>query len=190
MIYKFLFFIGLLFCTITAQAQVYTADNTVRIYIEGTDQLYEYTSDKLMVRLNDETQKIECILPIESLVPANVLSPQVLAYDVFFEQKYPLFQFQFNAPIETLNKQNLNSEPMQLTGKVQFQGRDGDQIFPTVFMPYEESFSFRTNFNFTIQAMEGTLPRKYKTMLTGFIRVQVLNATWVRPVGAPNPINR
>lgn len=157
----------------------FTNGNSILITIEGNDGPYEFTSQDMLVRYNRNTQKIECILNIDNLLPANDSSPYVMAYDLFFAAKYPEFMIEIDAPEDRINAGNLSILTMDRRTRVFFQDAVQEMITSVAFAPDRRALLFSTDFDMNLENFQVLMPAKYLPVLTGRIKVAIRNARWV-----------
>src|SRR5688572_25421181 len=164
------------------QAQLYTDDNRVNIMLEGHKQLYDYSSENMLVRLDESNGKLECIVNIATLHGNNNQSDPVIPYDVFYARKYPQFRIVMHLPMDLTtanNHDNLINKSLTVKAQLYFQGLTRDIEIPIQLTSDRNYISFNTSFNFTLKEMQALVPQIYMNMLTGLIRVNIVNATWV-----------
>lgn len=167
-------------CPVTAQTNaVYTSDNRALVTIDGLTRPYTFTTDQLLVRYNRTTQKLECILDLATLLPANDTIPPTMAYDVFFGAKYPDLLIYIDAPVEKINAGNLYTEAMSKKATVTIQGVANQTTIPVVFTPDKSSFIFSTNFDLMLDDFEASIPRKYIPFMSGRVVITINNARWI-----------
>jgi len=164
------------------QAQLYTDKNNITVLIEGHKQHYSYTSDNLLVKLDENTNRLECILTVNTLEPNDNLSDPVIPEDVFYARKYPQFRVVMFLPKELVaanNQDFLTRKDLMVKAQLYFQGLTRDVEVPLQFTSERNYISFNTSFTFSLQDMRALMPQMYMNMLTGLIRVSIVNATWV-----------
>ncbi|WP_187264610.1 hypothetical protein [Pontibacter beigongshangensis] len=173
--------LGLLLLAVTtlsnAQRHVtYTNDNSIFITIEGDSSLYEYSTSEMLVRYNENTQKIECIIHVASLLPLNNYSPAVLPQDIFFAANYPELHIQIEAPEEKINAGNLYTERLDRGIGMFIQNMPVNITAPVVFTPDKRSLKLATTFELILPEYSIAIPAKYTSMLTGRVRFAIQNA--------------
>ncbi|MDX5418607.1 MAG: hypothetical protein LPK14_04460 [Hymenobacteraceae bacterium] len=157
----------------------YTSTNKVMITLDGVTQPYTYASDELLVRYNRNTQKLECIINVATLHPANDSVPPTMAYDVFFGAKYPDMLIEIDAPVQKINARNLYSETLSKKAAIGLQGVTNQTVIPVMFTPDRNTLLFSTSFDLMLDNFEATIPVKYYPLLTGRIVVTINNARWI-----------
>ncbi len=158
---------------------VYTGGNNIFITIEGKDNSYEYRSEEMLVRYNENTNRIECVLPIDNFVPANNATPTSMLHDLFYTAKFPELQIEIDAPIEKINAGNLYAQAQDKLIRIFVHGKLKEMNNQVFFTPDERSLMFSTNFDLTFDNMNIAVPAKYIPMLTGRILVTISNARWI-----------
>ncbi len=158
--------------------QYYTGGNNIIITLEGTDNRYEYRSEEMLVRYNDDTHKLECVLPIDNLRPANDYSPASMLHDLFYTAKFPELQIEIDAPVEKINAGNLYAEVLNKKIRVLLQGKIKEMNNQVTFTPDKRALMFSTSFELTFNNLNILVPAKYIPMLTGRILVTISNARW------------
>lgn len=156
----------------------FTNGNTIFLTIEGIDTSYEFSSNEMLVRYNQNTQRLECVLNLSNLIAANNASPLSMAYDLFFAAKYPEFIIELEAPTEKINAGNLSTQTLNLGSRVFFQDMIREQMMPVLFTPEKRAIMFSTSFDILLDNYQIRLPAKYTPMLTGRILVSISNARW------------
>ncbi|MFD2515489.1 hypothetical protein ACFSRY_16570 [Pontibacter locisalis] len=158
---------------------VYTGDNRAFVTLDGITKPYTFTSDQMLVKYNKTTQRLECILDLATLYPANDSTPPTMAYDVFFGAKYPDLVIYIDAPVEKINARNLYAESMEKKATVTVQGVANQTVIPVVFTPDKNSFIFSTNFDLMLDDFEASIPIKYIPVLSGRVVITINNARWI-----------
>ncbi|MDO6392298.1 hypothetical protein Q4E40_19340 [Pontibacter sp. BT731] len=156
----------------------YTANNSMQISLEGERSTYDFQSAKMLVRYNQNTRKIECLLPIENLLPANDSSPVSMVQDIFFASRYPELYIEIEAPIEQINagsrgKQTLNSRVF-----ITIQGIIKEMVVPVIITPDRNAITFSTSFELMLQDMRLRVPARYTPRLTGRMLFTIHSARW------------
>ncbi len=165
-------------CSMGQNRSAFTNGNTIILTIEGIDTSYQFSSNEMLVRYNQNSQKLECVLHLNNLTAANNASPLSMAHDVFFAAKYPEFIIEIEAPTEKINAGNLVTETIDKRTSVLFQGMNREQMLPVLFTPEKRAILFSTSFDIMLNNYQIQLPAKYAPMLTGRIMVSIRNAKW------------
>ncbi|MBD1395926.1 hypothetical protein H9Q13_02010 [Pontibacter sp. JH31] len=172
----------LLLATWAARAQQnripYTSNNTILISMEGEKGTYDFSSGKMLVRYNENTKKLECLLPLSNLLPANDSTPIAMVQEVFFASRYPDIYLEIEAPVEKINagtraRQTINSRIF-----INIQGINREMVRPVTFTPDRNMITFSSSFEIRLQDMRLIVPARYTTMLTGRILFTIHNARW------------
>lgn len=171
-----------LLLALQAQAQQhqipYTANNSIQISLEGDGSTYDFASGKMLVRYDQSTRKIECLLPIENLLPANDSSPVAMVRDVFFASRYPELFIEIEAPVEQINAGNRNRQTFNSRVFINIQGIVKEMVVPVTFTPDRNMITFNTSFDFMLQDLRLRVPARYTSMLTGRMLITIPNARW------------
>jgi hypothetical protein len=158
----------------------YTGNNRILVTLEGVGQRYEFISEHLLVRHNKDTQRLECILPVSSLVPLNDTIPAAMAYEVLFGAKYPEMLIGIEAPVQQFSGGRF--EPATITmnrsTSIRLQGVNNDTIIPVAFLPDRNTLYFSTNFELMLDNYRASMPVKYLPVLTGRVLVSIERAHW------------
>ncbi|MEJ8802026.1 hypothetical protein [Pontibacter sp. H249] len=181
-LYNILLLILFTFCAVKGNAQSrsnYTSDNRVFVTLDGVSQAYSFSSNEMLVRYNRSTQKLECILNIATLLPANDSTPPNMAYDVFFGAKYPDLLFYIDAPIEKVNGSSLNPGSINKTTTISLQGVTKQTIVPLALTADRNAIVFNTSFDLMLDNFSASVPVQYFNLLTGRIMITINNAKWV-----------
>ncbi|MFT2011238.1 hypothetical protein ACMA1I_21385 [Pontibacter sp. 13R65] len=169
----------LLFVATITNAQrnvTYTNDNSIFITIEGDTSLYEYSSRDMLVRYNQNTQKIECVINVASLLPLNNYSPAVIPQDIFFVANYPELLIEIEAPEEKINAGNLYTERVEKGIGLFIHNIPVNLTAPVVFTPDKRSLKLAATFELLLPDYRIAIPAKYTNMLTGRVRFAIQNA--------------
>lgn len=171
-------------CVFTSQAgaqtrQQYTGSNIILLGFESNEGIIEFGSDNLQVRYIQQTQQIECRLPVSSLYPLHDEVPADMAYDVMFGSKYPELVFYIDAPDEIINGPMLSQEAELTRATVEFQGTPNETKVPVMFASDRGVIVLSTSFDLRMSHFRATLPAKYLPLLTGRILIKIRNARWL-----------
>lgn len=169
-------------CSLQANAQArqqYTGSNVILIGLESAKGIIDYRSDNLQVRYNEETQKIECRLPVNTLYALNDTVPANMAYNVLFGSKYPDVILLIDAPAEIINAPRVNAEPQLRRTTIVLQGTINETKIPVVFASDKGVINLSTNFDLSLGNFNATLPANYIPFLTGRLQVTIRNARWL-----------
>lgn len=156
----------------------YTSSNAIFINMEGHKGTYDFASRRLMVRYNENTMKMECVLQLGSLVSANDSTPVVMAHEVFFSSRYPDIYIEIDAPVDRINAARGN--PLTLNSRViiTIQGIRKEMVTPVTFTPDRNSIAFSSSFDVLFTDMRLKIPAQYVPMLTGRMLFTIHNAHW------------
>ncbi|WP_266205405.1 hypothetical protein [Pontibacter kalidii] len=157
----------------------YTGSNRVLLTLDGHTSPYEFMSDQLLVRYNKDLQQLECILPVETLVPLQDTIPQNMAYDVLFGARYPQLYITIAAPEQQINAGNLSPETIRRKIAVQLQNTTQDMVVPISFSPESASLYFSTSLELRLSDFQASVPTSYLPLLTGRITITIDRARWV-----------
>lgn len=160
------------------EREPYTGNNTIVVVLEGIGQRYEFISKQLLVRHNKNTHRLECILPVASLVPLNDTTPPAMAYEVLFGAKYPELRIMIEAPEQQANTGRFTPANRGRTTSINLQGVNNETVIPVAFQPENNNFYFSTNFDLRLDNFQASLPVKYVPMLTGRVLVSIERAQW------------
>ena len=170
------------FAVLEGQAQTranYTSDNKVFVTLDGKTQAYTFTSNEMLVRYNSTTQKLECILNVATLLPANDSIPPNMAYDVFFGAKYPDLLFYIDAPVEKINGSKLYPGSINKTTTISLQGVSNQTVIPLAVTADRNAIVFNTSFDLMLDNFSASVPVQYFNLLTGRVMITINNARWV-----------
>lgn len=156
----------------------YTGNNTIVVALEGIGQRYEFVSKQLLVRHNKATHKLECVLPIASLVPLHSTTPPAMAYDVLFGAKYPELYIMIEAPEQQASTGRFTPANRSRTTSINLQGVNNETIIPVAFQPDKDTFFFSTNFDLMLGNFQASMPAKYLPLLTGRVLFSIERAQW------------
>ncbi|MHC2993737.1 hypothetical protein OB13_19940 [Pontibacter sp. HJ8] len=156
----------------------YTGNNTILLYVEGHKGTYDFVSGKLLVRYNQNTRRLECLLPLNNLEAANDSTPIVMAHDVFFTSRFPDIFIEIEAPVEKINAAKSNPQTLNSRLFINIQGVIKELVVPVTFTPDRNSISFSSTFEILLDDMRLKIPAKYTPMLTGRILFTIHNARW------------
>lgn len=156
----------------------YTGNNTIVVALEGIGQRYEFVSNQLLVRHNKDTHRLECVLPVSSLVPTNDTTPPAMAYEVLFGAKYPELYIMIEAPEQAGGTARFTPANSGRTTSINLQGVNNETIIPVAFQPEKNTFYFSTNFDLMLHNFQASLPVKYVPLLTGRVHVSIERAQW------------
>ena len=172
-----------LLCNTTAVAQIertsYTGNNRVVVALEGPFSRYEFTSQQMLVRYNKEAQVLECILPVETLIPLNDTIPADMAFDVLFGAKYPQLYIDIAAPVQKISAGNLTPETIRRTATIGLQGVRNNTVLPVAFTSENNSLYFSASFDLMLDNFNASLPIVYAPYLTGRILITLDRARWI-----------
>lgn len=172
----------LLFIAIPVRAQQtripYTANNSIIIELESPEGSYDYQSGHMLVRYDQNTRLLECLLPLENLLPANDSSPVALMQDVFLSSRYPEIYIEIAAPAEQINAGNRNRQTYNARVFIRIQGIIKETVVPVTFTPDRNMITFSTSFDLMLQDMRLRIPARYTTMLTGRVLFTIHSARW------------
>ncbi|MCC9167485.1 YceI family protein [Pontibacter harenae] len=179
-------FILLSFCVILisvlpAKAQSrtpFTNGNTTIVTVKGNTADYDYVTPELLVRYNNTTQNVECVLNVASLRPANAEAPPGLVQDVFFVSKYPEFILEFKVPAESVAANRTGVQDLNTRASITFQGITNEVLIPVHLSSDKQSIVFSTNFDMMLDNHQGSIPAKYLPVLSGRIVITIQNARW------------
>ncbi|RDV16610.1 hypothetical protein DXT99_02160 [Pontibacter diazotrophicus] len=156
----------------------YTGNNTIIVSLEGIGQRYEFISDQLLVRHNETTHRLECVLPIASLIPLNDTIPPAMAYEVLFGAKYPELHIMIEAPEQQAGTGRFTPANRGRTTSISLQGVNNETIIPVAFQPEKNTFYFSTNFDLMLDNFQASMPVKYLPILTGRVLFSIERAQW------------
>ncbi|WP_299821432.1 hypothetical protein [uncultured Pontibacter sp.] len=167
-------------CKVQAQNVTnYTSNNKVLVTLHGINRAYNFTSDELLVRYNNNTQKLECVLNIATLLPINDTIPPNMAYDVFFAAKYPDLVLFIDAPVEKVSGSNLYPGSINKTTTISLQGATKQMVIPLALTADRNAIVFNTSFDLMLDNFSASVPVQYFNLLTGRIMITLNNARWV-----------
>ncbi|MBF8965119.1 hypothetical protein I0P70_17860 [Pontibacter sp. FD36] len=156
----------------------YTANNSMQVSLEGEQNTYDYQSNKMLVRYDQNTRKLECLLPIENLLPANDSSPVAMVQDIFFASRYPDLYIEIEAPIEQINAGNRNRQTLNSRVFINIQGIIKEIVIPVTFTPDRNMITFSTSFELMLQDLRLRVPARYTSRLTGRMLFTIHSARW------------
>ncbi|ARS35252.1 hypothetical protein CA264_07260 [Pontibacter actiniarum] len=157
----------------------YTGSNRIFIALEGPTSRYEFSSNQMLVRHNKATQKLECILPVATLLPLNDSIPPAMAFEVLFGAKYPQLYINIDAPVQKISAGNLTPETIRRTTSIGLQGVNNETVVPVAFTSENNSLYFSTSFDLMLDNFQASLPIEYAPLLTGRILISIDNARWI-----------
>jgi hypothetical protein len=161
---------------------VYTSDNRAFVTLDGLTKPYTFISNQMLVRYNNTTQKLECILDLATLFPTNDSIPTAMAYEVFYGAKYPDLVIYIDAPVERINGSNAYAESLKKKATINLQGVTNQTSVPLMLTPDKNSFIFSTNFDLMLDDFEASVPIKYLPLLSGRVVITINNARWINTV--------
>jgi len=156
----------------------YTGNNTIIVALEGIKHRYEFISNQLLVRHNEETHALECVLPIASLVPLNDTIPPGMAYEVLFGAKYPELLISIAAPEPQVSTGRYSPGTTERTTSINMQGVNNETVIPIAFLTDKNTFYFSTNFDLMLGNFQASVPVKYLPLLTGRVLFSIDKAYW------------
>lgn len=156
----------------------FTANNTIQISLEGERSTYDFQSTKMLVRFDQTTRKLECLLPIENLLPANDSSPVAMVQDIFFASRYPELFVEIEAPIEQINAGNRNRQTLNSRVFINIQGIIKEMVIPVTFTPDRNAITFSTSFELMLQDLRLRVPARYTSRLSGRMLFTIHSARW------------
>ncbi|WP_299708344.1 hypothetical protein [uncultured Pontibacter sp.] len=156
----------------------YTSNNSIFVSLEGERSTYDFASNKMLVRYNENTRRLECLLPIAMLLPANDSTPVAMAQDVFFSSRFPDIYFEIEAPVEQINAGNRNRQTLNSRIFINIQGIIKETVVPVTFTPDRNMITFSTSFELMLQSMRLKVPARYTPILTGRILFTIHSARW------------
>ncbi|GHA60621.1 hypothetical protein [Pontibacter akesuensis] len=157
----------------------YTGSNSIMVALEGPLSRYEYGSQQLLVRHNKNSQQLELILPVASLLPLNDSVPPAMAYHTLFGAKYPQLLINIHMPDQTLELVRAAASVQDYTASIQLQGVNNETRIPVAINRKENTIYFSTNFDLMLDNFQGSIPVEYLPLLTGRILISIENAQWV-----------
>ncbi|MFD3001008.1 hypothetical protein ACFS7Z_11585 [Pontibacter toksunensis] len=157
----------------------YTGNNTIVVALEGIGQRYEFVSNQLLVRHNKTTNRLECILPISTLIPLDPAVPPAMAYEVLFGAKYPELYIMIEAPEQQVNTGRYTPLNRGRTTSINLQGVNNETTIPVAFLPENNTFYFSTNFDLMLSNFQASMPVKYVPLLTGRVLFSIERAQWI-----------
>lgn len=160
------------------EREPFTANNTILVALEGIGQRYEFISKQLLVRYNKNTNKLECILPVASLIPVNAATPPAMAYDVLFGAKYPELRFLIEAPEQQAGTGHFTPANRGRTTSISLQGVNNETVVPVAFQPENNTIYFSTNFDLLLENFQASMPVQYLPLLTGRVLFSIERAQW------------
>lgn len=162
------------------ERQPYTGNNTILVALEGIGQRYEFVSNQLLVRHNKTTNRLECILPVATLVPLNPAVPPAMAYEVLFGAKYPELYIAIEAPTQQARDGKLFTPANRgRTTSINLQGVNNETTIPVAFLPEKNTYYFSTNFDLMLSNFQASMPVKYVPLLTGRVLFSIERAQWM-----------
>ncbi|WP_299757378.1 hypothetical protein [uncultured Pontibacter sp.] len=179
-----LLLLPLLLLTTTVSAQrnrnAYTGNNSVLVTLDGFTNRYEFKSEQTLVRYNKDTQQIECIIPVETLLPLRDTIPPSMAYDVLFGAVHPQIFISFAAPTQQINAANLSPENVNLKTYVRLQEVTNSLAAPVIFTPESTALHFSTTLDLQLSDFQASIPVAYLPLLTGRMMITIDRARWVK----------
>ncbi|WP_147383249.1 hypothetical protein [Pontibacter oryzae] len=157
----------------------YTGSNRIIIALEGPTSMYEFMSRQMIVRHNKATQKLECVIPVSTLIPLNDTIPADMAFEVLFGAKYPQLYLNIDAPLQIISSGNLTPETVKRIISIGLQGVNNESAIPVAFTTENNALYFSTNFEIMLDNFQASLPVKYLPYLTGRMQVSIDRARWV-----------
>lgn len=157
----------------------YTGSNRVLLSLDGHVAPFEFMSDQVLVRYNKDAQQLECILPVETLIPMNDTIPRGMAYDVLFGARYPQVYISMAAPVQQINAGNMSPETIRRRTAVSIQGITQSIVVPVSFSPENTSLYFSTTFELRLEDFQASLPLAYLPLLTGRVTITIDRARWI-----------
>lgn len=171
-----------LLAVVSVQAQEsripYTSNNNILISFEGQGGTYDFASGKMLVRYNENTRRLECLLPLVSLQAANDSTPIAMVHDVFFSSRYPDIYIEIEAPVEQINAGNRSRQTFNSRMYLNIQGINKEIVVPVTFTPDRNMILFSSSFELLLQEMRLKVPARYNSMLTGRILFTIHSARW------------
>ena len=161
------------------QRRPYTGNNTILVALEGFGKRYEFISQDLLVRHNKETRRLECILPVATLVPLDDSIPPTMAYEVLFGAKYPELYIMIETPEQQAFTGRFIPANRGRTTSIELQGVNNETVIPVAFQPENNVFYFSTNFDLLLGNFQASIPAKYLPLLTGRILFSIERAQWI-----------
>lgn len=161
------------------EREPYTGNNTIVVALEGIGQRYEFVSNQLLVRLNKMTNRVECILPVSTLIPLDPAVPPTMAYEVLFGAKYPELIIMIEAPEQQANAGRYTPLNRGRTTSINLQGVNNETTIPVAFLPENDNFYFSTNFDLMLSNFQASMPIKYVPLLTGRVLFSIERAQWI-----------
>ncbi|MCX2741805.1 hypothetical protein [Pontibacter anaerobius] len=157
----------------------YTGNNRVLLALDGYAGRYQFISEQVLVRYNKDLQQLECVVPVETLVPLHDSIPQNMAYEVLFGAVYPQLYITLAAPVQQINAGSLSPETRRLSAAVRIQDVTDDTVVPVSFVPENNSFHFSTTFDLNLENFQASIPVAYVPLLTGRLLITVDRAHWI-----------
>lgn len=157
----------------------YTGSNRIIIAFEGPTSRYEFVSQQMLVRHNQATQKLECIIPVATLLPLNDTIPEDMAFEVLFGAKYPQLYLNIDAPQQKISAGNITPEIIRRTISIDLQGVNNESAIPVAFTSENNSLYFSTNFDLMLDNFQASMPVKYLPQLTGRMQISIERARWI-----------
>lgn len=171
-----------LLTVVSVQAQQqripYTSNNSIFISLEGDRSTYDFASNRMLVRYNENSRTVECLLPIAMLSPANDSTPIAMAQDVFFSSRFPDIYIEIQAPVEQINAGNRNRQTLNSRVFINIQGTIKETVVPVTFTPDRNMITFSTSFELMLQDMRLKVPARYTSLLTGRMLFTIHSARW------------
>ncbi|PTX14547.1 hypothetical protein C8N40_111213 [Pontibacter mucosus] len=157
----------------------YTGSNRILLTLDGSDARYEFMSDQVLVRYNREMQQLECILPVETLLPLQDSIPRNMAYEVLYGARYPQLYITMAAPVQQINAGNLSPETVSSKVEVRLQNTTRNLQVPVTFSPESTSLYFTATLDLQMEDFQASLPVAYLPLLTGRFTITIDRARWV-----------
>ncbi|TPE46028.1 hypothetical protein [Pontibacter mangrovi] len=151
----------------------YTGNNRVLVTLEGETGLYQFSSEQMLVRYNKQTQQLECLLPVSTLVPLQDTIPASMAYEVLYGAKYPQLLLTMKAPEQLINAGGFAPITMPRTVAVNLQGVLNETVIPVGFTSEKDVLFFTSTFDLMLDNFQATLPVAYAQLLSGRLRITI-----------------
>ncbi|MCJ8167378.1 hypothetical protein MKJ04_21230 [Pontibacter sp. E15-1] len=156
----------------------YTGNNTIRIDLEGIGQRYQFVSNQMLVRHNKETHRLECVVPVASLIPTNDSIPPDMAYEVLYGAKYPELLILIAEPEQQSSQGRFNPSTINRKTSINLQGVNNDTRIPVAYLKENTTIYFSTNFDLMLGNFQASMPVKYLPILTGRVLFSIEKAYW------------
>ncbi|WP_460879337.1 hypothetical protein [Pontibacter rugosus] len=132
------------FATAQNERSSFTGTNRVMVALEGPLIRYDFVSKQMFVRHNKEAQRLECVIPVVSLLPLQDSVPPAMLYNVLFGAKYPQLLIRLHVPTQSAVPNDLLSATSNLTASVQIQGVTNETRVPVTFNTIDNTLYFTT----------------------------------------------